>query len=41
MPDHTSDIDELVIIADRALYKAKDKGRDQVAEGKPSQSSRS
>ena len=41
LPDHTTDIDELVIIADRALYKAKDKGRDQVAEGKPSQSSRS
>ena len=39
MPDHTSDVDELVIIADRALYMAKDKGRDQVAEGKPSQSS--
>jgi diguanylate cyclase (GGDEF)-like protein len=41
LPDHTSDVDELVIIADRALYKAKEKGRDQVAEGKPSQSSRS
>jgi diguanylate cyclase (GGDEF)-like protein len=41
MPDHTLDIDELVIIADRALYKAKDKGRDQVAEGKSTQSSRS
>ncbi|MCJ7716207.1 MAG: diguanylate cyclase [Anaerolineales bacterium] len=39
MPDHTSDVDELVIIADRALYRAKNKGRDQVTEGKPSQSS--
>ena len=38
IPDHTSDVDELVIIADRALYKAKNKGRDQVAEGKPSRS---
>ncbi len=37
MPKHTSDVDELVIIADRALYRAKDKGRDQVAVGKPSQ----
>jgi len=39
LPDHTSDVDELVIIADRALYLAKNKGRDQVAIGKPSQSS--
>jgi diguanylate cyclase (GGDEF)-like protein len=36
MPEHTSDVDELVIIADRALYRAKDKGRDQVAVGIPS-----
>jgi diguanylate cyclase (GGDEF)-like protein/PAS domain S-box-containing protein len=36
MPEHTSDADELVIIADRALYRAKEKGRDQVAVGKPS-----
>jgi diguanylate cyclase (GGDEF)-like protein len=33
MPEHTTDADELVIIADRALYRAKDKGRDQVAVG--------
>ena len=33
MPEHTTDPDELVIIADRALYRAKDKGRDQVAVG--------
>ena len=39
LQDHTSDVDELVIIADRALYLAKNKGRDQVAIGKPSQSS--
>jgi len=37
MPKHTSDIDELVVIADRALYRAKAKGRDQVAVGVPSQ----
>lgn len=36
MPEHTTDQDELVIIADRALYRAKDKGRDQVAVGIPS-----
>ena len=36
MPEHTDDVDELVIIADRALYRAKDRGRDQVAVGKPS-----
>lgn len=30
LPDHTQDIDELIIIADRALYQAKDKGRDQI-----------
>jgi diguanylate cyclase (GGDEF)-like protein len=41
LPDHTLDVDELVIIADRALYQAKNKGRDQVAIGKPSQSSQS
>ncbi len=41
LPDHTSDVDELVIIADRALYRAKNKGRDQVAIGKPSQSAQS
>ncbi len=39
MPQHTSNIDELVIIADQALYRAKAKGRDQVAVGKPSPSS--
>ena len=38
LPDHTSDADELVIIADRALYLAKERGRDQVAVGKSSQS---
>jgi diguanylate cyclase (GGDEF)-like protein len=37
LPDHTTDIDELVIIADRALFRAKNRGRDQVAVGKPSQ----
>ncbi len=37
MPEHTTDADELVIIADRALYRAKDKGRDQVAVGVPSE----
>jgi diguanylate cyclase (GGDEF)-like protein len=36
IPDHTTDADELVIIADRALYRAKDRGRDQVAVGMPS-----
>jgi len=41
LPDHTSDVDELVIIADRALYRAKNKGRDQVAIGKPAQTSQS
>ncbi len=39
LPDHTLDVDELVIIADRALYQAKNKGRDQIAIGKSSQSS--
>ena len=34
--DHTEDIDELVVISDRALYRAKEKGRDQVAVGIPS-----
>jgi len=41
LPDHTSDVDKLVIIADRALYRAKNKGRDQVAIGKPAQTSQS
>ncbi len=30
LPDHTQDIDKLIVIADRALYQAKDKGRDQI-----------
>ena len=34
-PHHSEDIDRLVIIADRALYRAKEKGRDQVAVGIP------
>jgi diguanylate cyclase (GGDEF)-like protein/PAS domain S-box-containing protein len=38
IPEHTSDVDELVVIADRALYRAKAKGRDQVAVGIPSKS---
>ena len=33
MPEHTTDADDLVIIADKALYRAKEKGRDQVAVG--------
>ncbi len=33
IPKHTNDVDELVVIADRALYRAKAKGRDQVAVG--------
>ena len=36
IPEHTSDVDELVVIADRALYRAKARGRDQVAVGIPS-----
>ena len=36
LPEHTNDVDDLIIIADRALYKAKDQGRDQVAMGIPS-----
>lgn len=39
IPDHTNDVSELVVIADRALYRAKAKGRDQVAVGIPSKSS--
>lgn len=38
MPEHTDDVDELVVIADRALYRAKARGRDQVAVGIPSKS---
>jgi diguanylate cyclase (GGDEF)-like protein len=38
IPEHTADADELVIIADRALYRAKNKGRDQVAVGPPPKS---
>ena len=38
IPEHTSDVDELVVIADRALYRAKARGRDQVAVGIPSKS---
>ncbi len=33
IPDHTTDVDELMVIADRALYRAKERGRDQVAVG--------
>jgi diguanylate cyclase (GGDEF)-like protein/PAS domain S-box-containing protein len=36
IPDHTDNIDDLVVIADRALYRAKERGRDQVAVGIPS-----
>lgn len=36
IPNHTSDVNELVVIADRALYRAKARGRDQVAVGIPS-----
>ena len=35
IPDHTINADDLVIIADRALYRAKERGRDQVAVGIP------
>ncbi|MGB2963234.1 MAG: histidine kinase N-terminal 7TM domain-containing protein [Anaerolineales bacterium] len=38
LPDHTTDADDLVIIADRALFLAKNKGRDRVAIGEPSKS---
>lgn len=30
LPDHTQDVDQLIIIADQALYRAKEKGRDQI-----------
>ena len=36
IPDHTSSVNELVVIADRALYRAKARGRDQVVVGIPS-----
>ncbi len=36
IPDHTTNADDLVVVADRALYRAKERGRDQVAVGKPS-----
>ncbi len=39
IPDHTTDANDLVVIADRALYRAKERGRDQVAVGKPTISS--
>ena len=35
IPDHTTTADDLVILADRALYRAKERGRDQVAVGIP------
>ncbi len=38
IPDHTNEVGELVVIADRALYRAKARGRDQVAVGIPSKS---
>ena len=36
IPDHTNNPDDLVVIADRALFRAKERGRDQVAVGIPS-----
>jgi len=36
IPEHTTDPDDFVVIADRALFRAKGKGRDQVAVGVPS-----
>ena len=38
IPDHTTNADDLVAVADRALYRAKERGRDQVAVGIPAPS---
>ncbi len=35
LPDHSREIDELIIIADRALYQAKSRGRDQFMIAEP------